>query len=89
MPPIRAPHLVLYSREYCHLCQDMLAALDSLRGEFAFAVTVLDIDADAELLARYDERVPVLMAGEGEEARELCHYFLNVAAVRAYLGQLG
>lgn len=66
----------------------MLAALDSLRGEFEFEVTVLDIDADAGLLARFDERVPVLMAGEGEEAaRELCHYFLDFAAVRAYLFQ--
>lgn len=65
----------------------MLAALDSLRGEFAFEVTVLDIDADAGLLARFDERVPVLTAGEGEGVRELCHYFLDVAAVRAYLLQ--
>ncbi len=66
----------------------MLAALELLRGEFDFAVTVVDIDADdadAGLLTRYDERVPVLMAGCGEETRELCHYFLDVAAVRAYL----
>lgn len=93
--PVRAPHLTaqltphltLYSREYCHLCHDMLAALEALRGEFDFAVTVLDIDADAGLLALFDERVPVLMAGEGEEALELCHYFLDAAAVRSYLGQ--
>lgn len=83
--PARVPHLTLYGREYCHLCHDMLAALDLLRGEFEFEVTALDIDADASLLARFDERVPVLMAGEGEEAQELCHYFLDVAAVRAYL----
>ena len=84
--PVAVAHLTLYSREYCHLCHDMIAALESLRGEFEFALAVHDIDADADLLARYDERVPVLTAGEGEAVRELCHYFLDVGAVRAYLG---
>ena len=74
--------LTLYSREYCHLCHDMLAALEALRGEFEFELRVLDVDADPALLARYDELVPVLAAGDDE----LCHYFLDAAAVRAYLG---
>jgi hypothetical protein len=73
--------LTLYSREYCHLCHDMLAALEALRGEFVFELRVLDVDADPALLARYDELVPVLTAGD----EELCHYFLDGAAVRAYL----
>ncbi|MDP2810342.1 MAG: glutaredoxin family protein [Rhodocyclaceae bacterium] len=73
--------LVLYSRQYCHLCDDMLAALEQLRGEFAFAVEVVDIDAAPALEAKYNERVPVLEA----DGRELCHYFLDVAAVREYL----
>lgn len=73
--------LTLYSRAYCHLCHDMQAALEALRGEFEFELRVLDVDADPALLARYDELVPVLAAGE----RELCHYFLDDAAVRAYL----
>lgn len=73
--------LTLYSREYCHLCHDMLAALEALRGEFAFTVEVLDVDSDPALEARYDELVPVLEA----DGHELCHYFLDVARVRAYL----
>jgi len=75
------PSLTLYSRTYCHLCHDMQAALEALRGEFEFELRVLDVDADPALLARYDERVPVLTAG----GRELCHYFLDGPAVRAYL----
>ncbi len=75
------PSLTLYSRGYCHLCEEMQAALELLRGEFGFELKVLDVDADPALLARYDERVPVLVAGE----LELCHYFLDGAAVRAYL----
>jgi len=59
----------------------MLAALESLRGEFEFEVDVLDVDADPVLEEKYNERVPVLEA----DGRELCHYFLDVATVREYL----
>jgi hypothetical protein len=73
--------LTLYGRRYCHLCDDMLAALEALRGEFAFTVTVIDVDTDAVALASYDELVPVLVA----EGGELCHYFFEHAKVREYL----
>ena len=62
----------------------MLAALETLRGEFVFAVTVVDVDTDPALEARYDELVPVL-ADEG--GVELCHYFLDVPKVREYLAR--
>jgi glutaredoxin len=79
---IRKNKLTLYSRNYCHLCEDMLAALDTLRGEFVFEVAVVDVDADPVLEARYDELVPVVA---GEDGVELCHYILDVAIVREYL----
>jgi thiol-disulfide isomerase/thioredoxin len=70
--------VVLYSRVYCHLCDDMAAAVAPLAKEFGFAVEVVDVDQSAELEARYGERVPVLvLAGV-----ELCHYFLDTALVR-------
>ena len=77
------PNLVVYGRTYCHLCDDMLAALESLRGEFSFSVTVLDVDADPALEAVYNELVPVLAA----EGRELCHHFLDKPKVREYLSR--
>lgn len=79
----------LYSRSYCHLCEDMLAALQSLPFPHQpFTVAVIDIDAaaeegDASLLARFDQLVPVLFGDP--DAPELCHYFLDEAAVRHYL----
>jgi hypothetical protein len=76
----------LYSRSYCHLCQDMLDALMALRTPaHPFAVDVIDIDSDPDpsLLARFDELVPVLF-GAGS-AHELCHYVLDEVAVRKYL----
>jgi hypothetical protein len=76
----------LYSRSWCHLCEDMLAALQRLAppGQ-PFEVDVLDVDADPALVARFDELVPVLYGRLDEP--ELCHYFLDEAAVRAYLEQ--
>ena len=59
----------------------MLAALDELRGEFAFELEVIDIDAEPALEAKYNDFVPVLET----DGRELCHYFLDVAKVREYL----
>ncbi|MGK5022628.1 glutaredoxin family protein [Janthinobacterium sp. LB2P10] len=79
-------HFTLYSRSYCHLCQDMLDALLLLQPpEQAFTVDVIDIDTspDASLLARFDELVPVLFGDLTQP--ELCHYFLDVAAVRRRL----
>ena len=86
------PHFILYNRSYCHLCEDMLQALLALQApdENApgwFTVELIDVDADPELVARYDELVPVL-AGvrDGQPAVQLCHYFLDVDAVRGFLG---
>ncbi|MGZ5202487.1 MAG: glutaredoxin family protein [Telluria sp.] len=74
----------LYSRSWCHLCEDMLAALQGLAppGQ-SFEVDVVDVDADPALVERFDELVPVLFGRLDEPA--LCHYFLDESAVRAYL----
>lgn len=81
MPTIE---LTLMSRGYCHLCHDMEAALAPLAAEFGATVTVVDVDADPALEARYDELVPVLLHGENE----LCHYHLETAKVREYLAEI-
>ena len=80
-----APRLVLYSRNYCHLCENMLVALDALRGELRFQLEVVDVDADPELERRYNEFVPVLMHADLELAR----WRLDAAALRAYLAEIG
>jgi hypothetical protein len=77
-------HFTLYSRGYCHLCQDMLDALMRLQtpGQ-PITVDVIDVDADDALVARFDELVPVLYADLSQP--ELCHYFLDEARVREAL----
>ncbi len=76
--------MTLYGRSWCHLCEEMLAALEPLRAEFGFRVAVIDVDSDPQLEARHGERVPVLMHGE----TELCHYHLDVTAVTDYLRKI-
>jgi thiol-disulfide isomerase/thioredoxin len=77
----------LYSRSYCHLCEDMLVALQALATDGQrFEIEVVDVDADPALVERFDELVPVLF-GDPRQG-ELCHYFLDEAAVRTYLASL-
>ena len=73
--------LTLYGRSYCHLCDEMIAALEPLRKEFGFGVENVDVDSDVALEQRFGQLVPVLMHGD----TELCHYHLDAAKVRAYL----
>ena len=84
--PRFTPHFTLYSRSYCHLCEDMLGQLQAFmaRQGLAYAVDVVDVDADPSLVARFDELVPVLYAAPA--GPELCHYFLDEAALRRHLG---
>jgi thioredoxin reductase (NADPH) len=77
--------LTLYGRRYCHLCDDMQAALAGLELEFDIALEVVDVDASEALEARYGERVPVLAHGD----TELCHHFLDRGAVIAHLAAQG
>jgi hypothetical protein len=79
------PRLTVYSRSYCHLCDEMIEALGLMQDGKRFEVHVVDVDSDPQLDERYGERVPVLVHGE----RELCHYRLDVPAVTAYLAQIG
>jgi thioredoxin reductase (NADPH) len=83
--PPRGIALTLYGRGYCHLCDDMAAALAPLRAEFGFALNVVDVDADPAFALRYGDKVPVLVHGEVE----LCQYFLDAPRVRAYLAGIG
>ena len=80
-----APVLTVYSRSYCHLCDEMIAGLQALQVRHRFELRIVDVDAEAALGERYGERVPVLVHG----GRELCHYHLDLPAVTEYLVKIG
>ena len=79
------PDLTVYSRTYCHLCDDMIAGLHELQARFRFRLTVVDVDSDPALEDLYGEDVPVLMHG----SRELCRHRLDTARVTDYLTEIG
>lgn len=74
--------LDLYTREGCHLCEEMIESLEPrIRGKARLRVH--DVDTDPELRARYDTRVPVLEhAGVA-----ISEYVLDVDALATLLGQ--
>jgi hypothetical protein len=49
-------------RQDCDLCDEMVAALNALGRRFRLPpITVVDVDADPELVRRYGLNVPVLL----------------------------
>ena len=74
--------LTLYGRTYCHLCDDMAAALENLEGSLGFEFKIVDVDADPAIEERYGDLVPVLIDAHGAE---ICHFFLDIAALRSRL----
>lgn len=77
------PCLTVLSRDYCHLCDEMIEQLQGLQDASGFAFEVRDVDQHPALEARFGERVPVLLGGE----EELCHYRLDVPALNAWLAK--
>jgi glutaredoxin len=73
--------LTVYSRTWCHLCDDLCAALEPIAARYGVPVDVIDVDSDPALEALHGERVPVLFAGD----QELCHFHLDAARVIAAL----
>lgn len=79
--------LIVYGREDCHLCQEMLASLRALQTKIQFEFEMIDIDGDPELVRLYNERIPVLVSEAGERD-EICHYHLDVAALDAHFAKI-
>ena len=71
--------LTLYIRGDCHLCDEMHDALRPWQAKLGFALQPVDIADDPGLIARFGDKVPVLMYRE----REICHYRLDEAALVA------
>jgi glutaredoxin len=68
---MRPPTVVLYARPDCHLCDEARAQLEVLRAEgLAFQLEEVNIDSDDQLLARYLERIPVIVL-DGQIVSEL------------------
>lgn len=79
-------HFTIYSRSYCHLCEEMRDALNMLRHRYDFTTEMIDVDADEALTMLYDELVPVLFGKKPEQpAVRLCHHFLDLSRIETFL----
>lgn len=79
----RSGQLTLLVRAYCHLCDEMRAALAPLVAAGRIRVAEVDVDADESLERIWGDKVPVLLA----DRTELCHYRLDHAAVASHLAK--
>ena len=76
--------LTLLSRTYCHLCHDMEQQV-RVQLPAAWSLEVVDIDQHPALEEQYDERVPVLLAGESE----VFHHFFDAVRWQSLLKRSG
>lgn len=53
-------HLVLFTRQGCHLCDDAWELLEELRRGYGYRLEARDVDAAPELVSRYGDWVPVV-----------------------------
>jgi len=74
----------LYTTEECSLCREMRSVLERLRGEYSLAIREIDIRADAALLGRFAQEIPVLYL----DGRKAFKYRVSEAALRRKLAFL-
>ena len=77
----RAPRVVLYKAEGCHLCERAKAQLDELRDALGFELVEIAIDSDPDLESRYRELIPVVEI-DGER---VCTYYVQPEPFRRKL----
>jgi len=61
--------VTLLGKPDCHLCHVMRDAVEPVLAERGIRLVVRDVREDAELLRRYRNEIPVLLAGDVEIAR--------------------
>lgn len=75
----------VYSRHGCHLCEDLLQQLTQLQQRYGFNISEVDVDSSPLLIEKYGSQVPVVICGD----EQLCHYFLDQAAILQVLTNAG
>ena len=78
------PHLILYTKPGCHLCEEVEAQLLMLADEFRFEWERRDITRDPALYDRYKHAVPVVWL-DGRERLRADSAPIDRAALRALL----
>jgi glutaredoxin len=64
-----APHLTLYSKAGCHLCDEMKVTIDQVAVRVPLTIEVIDISTDPALTERYGLEIPVLLVNGKKAAK--------------------
>jgi len=75
----------LYSREGCHLCEDMIEQLRPYCDQYQFEIQVIDVDKSPQLQEKYGISVPLLCYREGDNTQEICKYYLDPVSILSFL----
>jgi glutaredoxin len=54
-------HVLFYTRNGCHLCDEAWQVVTAARGRHGFALERVDVDTDPALAAEHGECVPVVV----------------------------
>ena len=73
--------LIVYSRQGCHLCEDMLETLAVFAPELGCSMVVYDVDEDTALFDRFNALVPIVYYKD----REVMRYFFELETLRQAL----
>ena len=55
------PHVIIYSRPGCHLCDEAKTAIQNAGCSDQFTLEEVNIESDDELLRKYKYDIPVIM----------------------------
>lgn len=76
-------HFTLYTRQGCHLCEDAERLLRDEQQRAGFALTLVDVDTDLELMARHGNCVPVVAVNDKVRFRGRVNPVLLTRLLRA------
>ena len=63
------PHVIVYSRPGCHLCDEAKHAIDCAGCQDQFTFAEINIESDPELLRKYQYDIPVVTIDGAEVFR--------------------
>ena len=66
---MKKAHVILYSKLGCHLCDQMKKEIAKANCPDSYDLHEVNIESDAELLARYRHDIPVLLINGVEAFR--------------------
>ena len=73
--------VIVYYREGCHLCEQVVASLSQLQQELGYEIKQIDVDDDPELYKKYNVDVPVV----SYQDEVIFYHFFDETALREAL----